>query len=287
MKTDLAAWLCPRCNKDIELGEEAWQGLPPNPGSPAVCHACGTPLEVNPALAAPTDLAWLVGQTARHEFRGERAPRLRHAPFTIAAGDRVFAAATDGKKLIAVEVDLRTRAAPFGYLEGSDERGVPEAIAWMKARLAETPTGARSSLAALRAWAGTDGAPCAHCGDTGELACGDCEGSGESERECERCDRLHECHCRRCDGTGRRDCVCVAKPHDQGRVLGVRIDRERLRRTLNAPLAEGIVLVATGDAHGGRLLRLFGERWTAILMGVEDSDRLKLPVFELGAGDAS
>lgn len=37
----LICWRCPKCGGEYELGEEAWLGLPPIPGSPAVCPADG------------------------------------------------------------------------------------------------------------------------------------------------------------------------------------------------------------------------------------------------------
>ncbi len=43
---ETAAWRCPKCDKRIELGEEAWRGFG-NASSPAICHDCGTELEAS------------------------------------------------------------------------------------------------------------------------------------------------------------------------------------------------------------------------------------------------
>lgn len=44
------AWRCPGCEIGVELGEEAWIGIVPEPGSSPVCQSCGSELEASEDL---------------------------------------------------------------------------------------------------------------------------------------------------------------------------------------------------------------------------------------------
>jgi hypothetical protein len=130
-------------------------------------------------------------------------------------------------------------------------------------------------VAALLEWCGPEP-------EAEEVTCSSCLGTGECTCSC--CDDRHDCG--QCRGTGRA--VKLRDPR-HCRLLGLRVDRHRLRRLLSRASGQCVATVRrrADDKRGPTdFLRVDGDDWTALLMPLEDDASVPCPAFEEVTADA-
>lgn len=185
-------------------------------------------------------------------------------------GVRLFVA-SEGRMLLAVTVPADRPAVSFPSLTADP----PDPWPLLDASPVEGVRPLSAPVAALLEWCGPE--------SSHELElCRDCNGSGECECQC--CYDVHPC--KTCKGT--RWVVASREPL-HGRLLGLRVDRHRLRRLLLKATGQCVATVRRreDDKRGPTdFLRVDGDGWTALLMPMEDDASVPCPAFEEVAADA-
>jgi len=168
---------------------------------------------------------------------------------------QAWAVLSDGRMLLAVRManDLPT--------EGNRVAGTKSILA---APEAEGREKAQTSVSALAAWAGP-------IPPLAKTECSSCGGDGECE--CPKCEDTHDCCC--CDGTGERDVYETR----HGIICGELIDMNRIARLCELIRGDCTLTVrANSSVKTVSMLRLDGDGWAALLMGIEGQD-VSAPVF--------
>lgn len=181
-------------------------------------------------------------------------------------GVRQFVA-SEGRMLLAATVPADRPAVNFPSLTADPPDPTPllDAPALESARPLSVP------VAALLEWCGPEPA-------VEEAYCEDC--GGLKTCECPCCYGIHPCN--GCKGSGR-----AVKSRDplHGRLLGLRVDRHRLRRLLSTASGQCLATVrkrppGEKNKEEANFVRLDGDDWTALLMSMEDDARVPCPAFE-------
>lgn len=186
-------------------------------------------------------------------------------PFALEWDGEISTIATDGSVLLAV----RGQHAADATAEQIDR------IGRLRKSLPLSPP-RPFSFPAFRQFLGLpDGPtePCPSCKGKRRLECGDCEGEGGTDSECEGCGNVHREYCKRCGGSGLQRCPACATPdsdilgNDPVRLFGVLFDR-RLIVPAIARLSAESVTWQNDEPTQAAIIR--ADAWQLVIMPLRD-----------------
>jgi hypothetical protein len=202
-------------------------------------------------LLLPRPLAAITAKDAPDGIGGR--PNLTARPYRVEWRGKAGTAATDGHVLVALwgddsgaDLDPQRALALVSVLE---ERGeLRRGVAPMRALLEWCgPAVREEDLVATRE------------------ACGECDGTGETECECPRCHDGHEADCEACDGRGTVETVPKIDER-YGSFAGVCLSRNLLASTLECvPAVEDLEIAAAPSLS---MAWIDGGLWRVVIMGV-------------------
>lgn len=206
------------------------------------------------------DIAFLSSLSARESF-----VECFKRPFSVLVGDMRWAAATNGKMLVAVQSEAELPALP------------PSTAAAIVDFLSVDPGPAIHDLAALKAFAAQGITPmpaeCPTCKNARTVECDECDGDGRVVARCNECDDEHRHDCGDCGGERKVSCpTCSpsARKDMPGMLGGAGVERRLLHAALEHVDAERVAIRPPGTpvVPGGQAqpFIIVGPDWRVVLM---------------------